>query len=259
MTDIGVPRSLDIGRVIQDSFQVLGRHLVTFLILALILVGIPRALFGVIQLTLLRNAVATMTFGGPVLYWSLLGILVAVVTGVILQATIISAAVSDMNGRPVSVVDSLRIGLRAFLPLIGLSILLGIAVWFGFMLLIVPGVLLALAWCVAVPAYVVEQPGVFGSFGRSADLTRGNRLNIFWLGCIFLIAAIIIGVVIGIVATVLRFATAGLFLYVQAVIVSPIISSAVAALGASLSAVLYTQLREIRDGVGAQSLAGIFD
>jgi hypothetical protein len=259
MTDTTASAGLDIGRVIQETFQVLGRHLVTFLILALILVGIPRALLGVVQVSMLSTAVATMTFGGPVLYWGLLGLLVSVVTSVILQATIISGAASDMNGRPVSVTDSLRIGLRAFLPLIGLSILLGIAVWFGFLLLIVPGVLMALAWCVAVPVYVVEQPGVFASFERSAELTRGNRLRIFGLACLFFVAGIIISIVFGIVGGILRFATAGVFLYVQAAILSPIIGAAVAALGATLSAVLYVELRRVREGVGPQGLAAIFD
>jgi len=259
MSDIAAPAGLDIGRVIQETLQVLGRHLVTFLVLSLILVGIPRALLGIVQVSMLRNAISTMTFGGPALYWSFLGGLVAVVTSAILQAAIISGAASDLNGRPVSVGESLRIGLRAFLPLIGLSILLGLALAFGFMLLIVPGVLMWLAWCVAVPAYVVEQPGVFASFERSADLTRGNRLRIFALGCVFVVAAIVISIVLGIVGGILGMVTAGLFVFVNAAIISPIISAALAALASTLSAVLYMELRRVREGVGPQGLAAIFD
>ena len=30
MTDIGMPRTLDIGRVLQETFQILGRHFVPF-------------------------------------------------------------------------------------------------------------------------------------------------------------------------------------------------------------------------------------
>ena len=264
MTDIAQPAGLDIGRVIQETFSVLGRHFVTFLILALILVGIPRAVIGLIQAAALRSALSTLnsggfSFGGPVFYWGLLGALVAVVTGAILQASIISGAASDLNGRPVSVSDSLRIGLRAFLPLIGLSILLGIAVWIGLILLIVPGVLMALAWCVAVPAYVIEQPGVFASFERSAELTRGNRLRIFGLACIFLVAAIIVGIVVGALGGILSFASGGLFVYVNAAIISPVISALVAALGATMSAVLYVELRRVREGAGPSALSAVFD
>ena len=42
MTDIAEPAGLDLGRVIQETFAVLSRHLVTFLVLGLILVGIPK-------------------------------------------------------------------------------------------------------------------------------------------------------------------------------------------------------------------------
>jgi hypothetical protein len=259
MTDITEPAALDIGRVIQETFQVLGRHFVTFLILALILVGIPRAVVGVVQVAALKTAVATMSFGGPVLYWAILGGLVSVVTGAILQASIISGAASDLNGRPVSVGESLRIGLRAFLPLIGLSIVVGVAVWLGLILLIVPGVLIALAWCVAVPVYVVEQTGVFSSLDRSATLTRGNRLRIFGLFCLVVVAALIISIVIGIVGGILGAISGGLFAYVQAAIVSPAISALVAALGATASAVLYVELRRVREGAGPSALAAIFD
>jgi hypothetical protein len=259
MTDITEPAALDIGRVIQETFQVLGRHLVTFLILALILVGIPRAVVGVVQAAALQNALTTMTFGGPALYWGILGGLVSVVTGAILQASIISGAAGDLNGRTVSVAESLRVGLRAFLPLIGLSIVVGVAVWIGLILLIVPGVLLALAWCVAVPVYVVEQPGVFASVERSANLTRGNRLRIFGLFCVVVVAAIIIAVVIGIVGGVLGAVSGGFFVYVNAAIVSPVISALVAAVGATASAVLYVELRRVREGAGPSALAAIFD
>jgi hypothetical protein len=259
MTDIAEPAGLDIGRVIQETVAVLGRHFVTFLILALILVGIPRAVVGLVQVAALRDVVATMTFGGPALYWGFLGGLVSVVTGAILQASIISGAASDLTGRPVSVGESLRTGLRAFLPLIGLSILLGVALVIGFILLIIPGVLLALAWCVAVPAYVVEQPGVLASFERSAELTRGNRLRIFALGCVFFVIAFIVGLVLGALGGILSFATAGLFVYVNAAIVSPIVSAIVAVFGTTLSAVLYVELRRVREGAGASALAALFD
>lgn len=257
MTDIAEPQALDIGRVVQETFQVLGRHFTTFFVLALLLVGLPSAVLHVFQAAALRTAVATMTFGGPTLYWGVLGVLVTLATSVILQAAIIYGAASDLNGRPVSVTDSLRVGLSDFLPLIALAILLGIAVFVGFCLLIVPGVFLALMWCVAAPAYVVERPALFDSFNRSADLTRGNRLRILVLGILWLIAAIIIGIVVGAVAGILSFASAGLFLYVNAAIVQPLIGTIGAMIGATLSAVLYMELRRLREGSGA--LTGVFD
>src|SRR5437762_649284 len=137
MSDVAdTSRALDIGRVIRELFAVLGRNFTTFLVLALILVGAPVAILGLLQGDV---AVRLATGGvfGPNVFWQILGAFVSGLAGLILQATIIYGAVNDLNGRPVSVVDSLRVGLRAFLPLFGLSILLGLAVGVGFLLLVV--------------------------------------------------------------------------------------------------------------------------
>jgi Ni/Fe-hydrogenase subunit HybB-like protein len=53
----------------------------------------------------------------------------------------------------------------------------------GAVALIVPGVLLALMWSLAVPAKVLENRGVTDAMSRSSDLTKGDRGRIFviWL------------------------------------------------------------------------------
>ena len=42
----------------------------------------------------------------------------------------------------------------------------------GFLLLIIPGLILLTVWAVVVPSLVIDKAGIFGSFSRSADLTR---------------------------------------------------------------------------------------
>lgn len=84
------------------------------------------------------------------------------------------------GGKP-SVATSLQISLRLILPLIGLGILAGLGVVAGTFLLIVPGVILALMWSVAVPARVMEPIGVFDAFKRSAALDERQPLTILLL------------------------------------------------------------------------------
>ncbi len=55
--------------------------------------------------------------------------------------------------------------------------------------------MMAVAWSVTVPVYVVEQTEVFSAFTRSADLTRGHRWRIFGLFVIYLVAIIIVEMV----------------------------------------------------------------
>jgi hypothetical protein len=233
---------LDIGRVIQDLFAVLGRNFVTFLVLAAILVGIPELVVGYLQLNFLQH-------GATFSWQTLVGAVVAALGGLILQGTIIYGTVTDMNGRRASLADSLSIGLRSFLPLLGIGILFGLAMGFGFVLLIVPGIMIAVAWCVAVPTYVVEQPPLLEAFGRSAQLTRGNRWRIFALFILYLVVLIIVEAVFGVLGMASRLMTGGGVSMVTALVFRPLIGIANGLIAATGGAVLYVELRRVRDGV----------
>jgi hypothetical protein len=248
---------LDIGRVIRELFSVLGRNFQTFAILAVLLTGIPTAVIYGLQTNAVANA-ANGNFGAG-FFSSFLGGIFSLMTGLILQGTIIYGAVNDLNGRKVSVADSLRIGLNVFLPLLLIAILMGLAIGLGMVLLIVPGVMLAVAWCVAVPAFVVERCAVMDVFGRSAQLTRGNRWPIFGLFVIYIIIVLIIELVLGVFGGLTNLATFGGFPVITRLIVLPLINVAGALIGATGAAVLYVELRRVREGVGPEGLAAIFD
>jgi len=250
--------ALDIGRVIQQLFQVLGRNFVPFVVLALVLAGIPSAIFYWLQMRMVGGGVTAPDFGAR-LTWGLVGGVVLALASLILQATIIHGTVSDLNGRRVSIADSLRAGLYAFLPILLIGIMMGLAIGLGFILLVVPGVMLAIAWCVAVPVYVVERRGILDVFGRSAELTRGNRWRIFGLAVIYLVAVIIIQMVLGMVGGVANVTAGGGGSAVTSLFILPVIQVANALIGATGIAALYVDLRQIKDGVGPEGLAAIFD
>jgi uncharacterized membrane protein len=264
MTDIAAvePGKLDIGRVISGTFSVIGRNFVAFSVLSLVLAGLPTAVIAFIQASSLQAA-ETFSFSSgyftSVAYTALAGL----ITGAILQGALVYGTVQDMTGARPSIAECLANGLRAFLPLIGLSILLAIAIVCGFILLIVPGLMMACAWCVAVPALVADRSGVFGAFGRSAELTRGNRWRIFALFIIVWVIAIVIGMVIGAVAVALSFAGGGLdpvaLARSPAQIAGNLVSTTVTSLISSTGvAVLYVELRRAREGLGPQWLSEIF-
>ena len=63
---------------------------------------------------------------------------------------------------------------RRFLAFFGQAILVGLAVGFGFLLLIVPGLIFTARWAAA-PAYLIaERQGVIDAMGSSWDMVRGN-------------------------------------------------------------------------------------
>jgi MFS family permease len=254
---------VDIGRVIGDTFKVLGRNFVTFFLLSLILVGLPTGALAYVQGLFIGSDLTE--FSTDLVLWSLLGALVTLTTTAILQGSLIYATVQDMNGAKPSVGDSLATGLRSFLPLILVSILFAIALTVGFILLIVPGVMLVVAWSVALPALVADRTGIFGSFGRSAELTRGNRWRIFGLLLISWIAFVVFSLVLGAITGV-NLLTAGTdpeamrdTVFGPVTIGLNVLSQTLTYMVASTGiAVLYVELRKARDGLGPQWLADIF-
>ena len=80
--------------------------------------------------------------------------------------------------------------------MIGVSMLVGLGVGAGLIALIVPGVLLALMWSLAVPVKVLENKGATDAMSRSADLTKGDRGRIFVVWLLFIVLSIGIGMLI---------------------------------------------------------------
>ncbi|HKO73946.1 MAG TPA: hypothetical protein VJU01_01400 [Gaiellaceae bacterium] len=125
--------------------------------------------------------------------------------GAVLGFFVSIAGVFWLQGALVLAVDDVRDG-RADLSLsqtldrvtphlatlVAAGLLAGIAIAFGFILLIVPGLFLLTIWLLIVPAIMLENCGVSQSFGRSQDLVRGYGWSVF--GVIVLTFLIFIGV-----------------------------------------------------------------
>ena len=90
--------------------------------------------------------------------------------------------------------------LSAATPVLGQLILVGIVagigIVIGFVLIIVPGLILITIWSVAAPVVVLERPGVFAALGRSRELVRGNGWQVF--GVIFVLFFLVLFVGSGI-------------------------------------------------------------
>jgi hypothetical protein len=248
----GMTGQLDMGAVIKELFAVLGRNFVTFLVLTLILVGIPALLTGYLQMTYMR--------AGTIFAWQpLLANFAVAIGSLILQCTVIYGAVTDLNGKRASLGACLSVGLASFLPVLGIGILFYIACVIGFILLIVPAFLLITAWIVAVPVYVAERPGLIASFGRSAELTRGNRWRIFALLIVYIVVFIIIEAVTGVFGNASRIASGAGIPMFQALFLTPLIAVVSGLVTSTGVATLYVELRRVRDGVGPSELAAVFD
>ena len=174
---------LDVGGVIRRVFDIyvdqapvlLPASAVVFVITGIVTALLIAASSGLALLALLLSLIATTLF-----------------TGIVVELV---ADVQD--GRRDHSVSKL---LSAATPVLGQLILVGIVagigIVIGFVLIVVPGLVLITIWSVAAPVVVLERPGVFGALGRSRALVRGNGWQVF--GVIFVLFFLILIVSTGV-------------------------------------------------------------
>jgi hypothetical protein len=212
-----VSRVLDIYR---DQFGVLfGTAALLYAVQFLVYLALPAALAVVLV----------------VLFWAL---------GILYQGMVVELVQDVQDGRrDHSVGQLLRSVEPVFGPLVAVSILFGIGVGIGFVLLIVPGLYLLVIWSVVAPVTVLERPGVFAGFGRSREIVRGNGWNVFGVIVIVFVIVVLISVVAGIAASGLG--------SVGRALVQWAVNSAIAPLTALSASVLYFALRGTEANTGA--------
>lgn len=269
MTDLaGTRGGFDFGRVFSYAAGSIGHNAATFAALALLLVGAP-TLISTIGMIGVVSQFGPLLNGGPFAGFphvsSLTGLLVSlggligIVTNAVLQASVIYGTAAYLNGREASFVECLGAGVRGCLPLIGLNIVAAFALVFGFLLFVVPGVMMAVAWVVAAPALIVERTGVFGAFGRSADLTRGHRWSICGLVLIYLVASGVVQQVLNSIMGVTFGAATAEAQMLNQLPVNALIGVIASVLTSTGIAAIYYELRSTREGVGPEALAAVFD
>ena len=161
-------------------------------------------------------------------------------------------------GRPPSFREALQASMGSLFPLIALSLIIGLGTMIGFVLLIVPGILLSLMWAVASAVLVDKQCGTFAALGRSRTLTEGARSAIFGIGLVVGLAA---GAfvyftlsIFGDAGTTGELAQASI-LYLS---VELVVTTIAAAIMAALYTSIYVELRNWKDGTPQDVLAEIF-
>ena len=131
-------------------------------------------------------------FALAILFWAL---------SVLYQGMVVKLVQGVQDGRrDNSIGDLARSVEPVFWPLVAVSILFGLGVGIGFILLIIPGLFLLVIWSVVAPVTVLERPGVFNAFERSRELVRGNGWNVFGVIVLVFLAVVIVSVAAGIAA-----------------------------------------------------------
>ncbi len=237
-------QNFSIGSILGRSFSVFGKNIVSFMVLG-VLLHLPSIY---IVHDMLAQIDAGTWDGGE---GGIVPRLIGMFSGQMLAATLIYGTVMELRGMHAGIGKCIQVGLVRALPVMLTAILAGLAIGIGFVLLIVPGLIVMTVLYVAIPVAVIERPGVMASLSRSSELTSGYRMKIFGLGVILMGSVILVGLLIGSQDDIASLSTY-LYAYTGFEIV-------IAVLGSIVSAVVYQDLRAIKDGVNIDELAAVFE
>jgi hypothetical protein len=226
-----------IGGVLNRAWSVLSRNFLTFFLVTVI-ASLPDLLF---------------TKPGQNQGLIFVGAFVSDMLRRLSQAMLVYGAFQEMRGKPVSLVESLQVGFRRIVPVVGLAISAAILTGLGFVLLIVPGLIVAMMLFVATPVCVVEQLGPFSSMDRSAQLSKGHRWKIFGLLLLMALPFVIVEVLVAAMAEIVDAGD------VLAAISKLIWDATWEAFYAILVIATYHDLRVAKEGVDTEQIAAVFE
>jgi len=130
----------------------------------------------------------------------LLGSFVSVVAAFVLQATLVKAVQDVRDGHAdLSIGQTVNEALPFIASVAGASILAGIAITIGLVLVIVPGLWLITIWAVIIPVIVIERSGALASFERSRQLVRGHGWHVFGTLVLVFVILIVVDIVLGVI------------------------------------------------------------
>jgi uncharacterized membrane protein len=196
-------RPLSVGEILDTSFSLYRRHFGALATVSLVCTGLPLVLRLFVEAS--GGLFANLTL--VLLYFLCLVVLSLVATG----ATVFIVSESYL-GRPLTAREALVRATPHMGRILIASLLMGLVILLGFLLMVIPGVILAVGLAVAIPAVVLEAGrSASGALSRSWELTRGSRWRIFGLGLtLFVLLYIPVVAISGLVAVLVpRGAAAG--------------------------------------------------
>jgi hypothetical protein len=227
MNDAGSGDSIDVGGVISKTFEIYVDQASVLLPASAVVFVISGILSGVLIAS--SPALAVVAY------------IITLIASTLFTGMVVQLVSDIQDGRRDSSPSQL---LAAAAPVLGqlvlLGIVAGIGIVIGFVLIIVPGLILMTIWSVAAPVVVLENPGVFAALRRSRELVRGNGWQVFGV-----IVVLVIGV--GIVSFLIEAVGAAGGTAVG-LVVRVIVGVLTAPLTALAEAVLYFQLSGARGG-----------
>ena len=177
-------RPLSLGELLDRTFFLYRKNFLLFVGI----IALPYLILLAFQLTGVGLRSANV-LGGEFasLSWTLAVLIITLGVSAASQGATVIAVSHVHLGRPVSIMESFA-GIKGRILYLALIMIgYGIGVGVGFILLVIPGIILALMWALTIPVAVLEDKGLRDAVSRSAELTKGHRGRVFVVYFLFLV------------------------------------------------------------------------
>ena len=185
-----VLRPLTIAEILDAAFRVYRRNfgrLVTVAAYVYVPLAVIQALIAAIFVASVSRMPQPGSAGGVMPTHLLAGIgvgglllwILSMVGYMLAYAAMTVTISNEYLGRDISPADAYRRVMPSLGTVIGTSLLVGIVVSIGFMLCVIPGIYLAVAYTFAIPVVVLEGLGATAAMSRSMNLVRGYWFHVF--------------------------------------------------------------------------------
>lgn len=237
------PYSFGIGRVISNSFGAIGGAPVALIVASFTLIGsttlVPHFL----------NGAAENRWIGMVSIGTLYLLIYPLVT---LFMTVI--AIDVLAGRAINLRDALTVAAKRYFPGMILFVLIAIGLIAGFLMLVIPGIVLLLTWFVVWPVLASEGRGVFDCFARSGALMSGMR----WRLLLLLVIAFVFYTLFAGMGKALILALGGEDGSLTAAIIEAVTGTLTGLIQTTGAAAVYHEARTAKEGMGSHDLEAVF-
>ncbi len=243
-------RPLGVGEIVDATFTVYRRRFGPMFAIALMLVFIPFLVSLVGGCSLDSGGITTCTspIGWLGYYVSVVGSFVASVAAVLVAAGAYADVPSDWR-------SAMNTGIRRIVPIIAATIVAGVLIAIGFLLVIIPGIFLAVSLAVVWEALIIEDVGPMESIKRSWRLVAGERWRVFGAGfLVIVLSAIFFGIVSAVVWLILSTGL-GVSGGIAGYLVQQVATLLSVPLTAALGTVIYLDLRVRKESLSAAELA----
>jgi hypothetical protein len=243
-------RPLGVGEIVDATFTLYRRRFGPMFSIALVLVFIPFlvSLLGGCSLDAGGTTTCTSPIGWLGYIVGTIGSIVASVAAMLVAAEAYAEVPSDWR-------RAMRIGVRRTVAIFVAGIAAGVLIAIGFVLLIVPGVFLAVSFMAVMGALIVEGMGPIASISRSWRLVAGERWRVFGAGLLVIIIAIIVFGVASAVVWFILSSGLGVSGGMAGYLVQQVSTLLSIPLSAAVGTVIYLDLRVRKESLGTAELA----